>query len=161
MDGLAVASLVVMAVMSVIWTVVLVAVGLELRRASWRLQEFIRTLELELKPTMQEAREAIRNLQRAAQGAAEGTERVRSALTKLEQAGENIRATTGSIQPSWNDTSAPTTHPIIFFAIIFCFLSWFVSCCTVQQLRDRAVRHSVPCARRSFAGSRGCDGAAT
>jgi signal transduction histidine kinase len=98
MDGLAVGSLVVMAVMSVIWTVVLVAVGLELRRASWRVQEFIRSLELELKPTMQDAREAIRNLQRAAQGAAEGTERVRGALAKLEQAGENIRATTGSIR---------------------------------------------------------------
>ena len=98
MDGLAVASLVVLAVVSVIWTVMLVSVGLELRRASWRVQEFIRSLELELKPTIQEAREAIRNLHRASQGVAEGTERVRGALAKLEQAGENVRATTGSIR---------------------------------------------------------------
>ena len=98
MDGLAVASLVVLAVVSVIWTVMLVSVGLELRRASWRVQEFIRSLELELKPTIQEAREAIRNLHRASQGVADGTERVRGALAKLEQAGENVRATTGSIR---------------------------------------------------------------
>jgi hypothetical protein len=98
MNGLAVASLVVVAVMSVIWTVVLIAVALEVRRASWRLQEFIRSVELELKPTMQEAREAIRTLNRAAQGAADSAERVRGALVKLEQAGENVRATTGRIR---------------------------------------------------------------
>ncbi len=98
MDGLAVASLVVLAVVSVIWTVALLAVALELRRASWRLQEFIRSLELELKPTMQEAREAIGTLKRAAQGAVDTTERVRGGLLKLEQAGENVRATTGRIR---------------------------------------------------------------
>jgi hypothetical protein len=98
MNGLAVASLVVLAVVSVIWTVALVAVALELRRASWRLQEFIRSVELELKPTMQEAREAIRTLNKAAQGAADSTERVRGALVKLEQAGENVWATTRTIR---------------------------------------------------------------
>lgn len=94
MNGLASASLVILAVVSVIWTVVFVVAALELRRASWRLQEFIRSVELELKPTMQEAREAIQNLKRAAEGAAEGTERVRAVLMKVEQAGENVRATT-------------------------------------------------------------------
>ena len=98
MDRLAVASLVVLAVVSVIWTVALVAVALELRRASWRLQEFIRSLELELKPAMREAREAIATLNRAAQGAVDTTDRVRGALLKLEQAGENVRATTGKIR---------------------------------------------------------------
>jgi hypothetical protein len=98
MDGLAVASLVVLAVVSVIWTVVLVAVALEVRRASWRLQEFIRSLELELKPAMREAREVISTLKRAAQGAVETTERVRVGLLKLEHAGENIMATTGKIR---------------------------------------------------------------
>jgi len=98
MDGLAVASLVVLAVVSVIWTVALVAVALELRRASWRIQEFIRSVELELKPAMREAREAIATLNRAAQGAVDTTDRVRGALLKLEQAGENVRATTGKIR---------------------------------------------------------------
>jgi hypothetical protein len=98
MDGLAVASLVVLAVASVIWTVALIATALEIRRAAWRLQEFIRLVELELKPTMQEVHEAIRMLDRAARGAAETTERVRSAFVKLEQAGENVRATTGKVR---------------------------------------------------------------
>jgi len=98
MNGLAVTSLVVLAVLSTIWTVALVAIALEVRRASWRLQEFIRSVELELKPTMLEARDAIRTLHRAAQGAADSTERVRGALIKLEQAGENVRATTGRVR---------------------------------------------------------------
>lgn len=98
MNGLAVASLVVLAVVSVIWTIALVVVALELRRASWRVQEFIRSLELELKPTMQEAREAISTLNRAAHGAVDTTERVRAALVKLEQAGENVRTATGRIR---------------------------------------------------------------
>jgi hypothetical protein len=98
MSELAIGSLVVLAAMSVVWTIVLVAVALELRRASWRLQEFIRSVELELKPTMQEAREAVRHLSRAAQGAAEGAERVRGTLVKLEEAGDNIRATTSVIR---------------------------------------------------------------
>jgi predicted Holliday junction resolvase-like endonuclease len=94
MNGLAVASLVVLAVVSVLWTIMMVIVTSELRRASGRLQEFIRSLELELKPTIQQAREAIRTLNRVAQGAAEGTERVRGTLAKLDAAGDNIRATT-------------------------------------------------------------------
>ena len=72
MNELGVASLVVLAVVSVLWTVMMVIVTLELRRASGRLQEFIRSLELELKPTIQQTREAIRTLNRVAQGAAEG-----------------------------------------------------------------------------------------
>jgi hypothetical protein len=98
MDGLAVASLVVLAMVSVIWTVALIVAALEIRRAAWRLQEFIRSVELELKPTMQEVREAVRMLDRAARGAADTTERVRSAFVKLEQAGENVRATTGKVR---------------------------------------------------------------
>ena len=98
MNGLAVASLVVLAVMSLLWTVVLIAVALEVRRASSRLQEFIRSVEMELKPTLQQAREAIRILNRAAQGAADSAERVRGALVTLEQAGENVRATTGKVR---------------------------------------------------------------
>jgi len=94
MNGRAVAALVVLAVVSVLWTIMLVIVTSELRRASGRLQEFIRSLELEVKPTIQQARETIRTLTRAAQGAAEGTERVRGTLAKLDVAGDNIRATT-------------------------------------------------------------------
>jgi hypothetical protein len=98
MDGLAVASLVVLAVVSVIWTVALIVAALEVRRAAWRLQEFIRSVEMELKPTVQQVHEAIRKLDRAAQGASDTTERVRGAFVKLEQAGENVRAATGRVR---------------------------------------------------------------
>jgi hypothetical protein len=94
MNGLAVASLVVLAGVSVLWTIMLVLVTSQLRRASWRLQVFIRSLELELQPTIRHVREAISPLNRAAQGAAEGTERARGTLAKLEGVGDNIRATT-------------------------------------------------------------------
>ena len=98
MNGRAVAALVVLAVVSVLWTIMLVIVTSELRRASGRLQEFIRSLELELKPTIQQAREAIRTLNRVAQGAAEGTERVRGTLATLEAVGGTIRATTRAVR---------------------------------------------------------------
>ena len=94
MNGLAVASLVVLAVVSVLWTIMMVIVTSELRRASWRLQTFIRSLELELHPTIQQARGAIRTLNRSVQGAADGMEWVRGTLATLDKAGDTIRATT-------------------------------------------------------------------
>ena len=94
MNGRAVAALVVLAVVSVLWTIMLVLGTSELRRASWRLQEFIRSLELELKPTIRQVREALRTLNRAAQGAVDGTERVRGTLATLAAVGDTIRATT-------------------------------------------------------------------
>ena len=97
MNGLAVASLVVLAVGSVLWSI-MVIVTVELRRASGRLQEFIRSLELELKPTIQQARESIRTLNRAVQGAADGMERVRGTLATLDKVGDTIRATTGVVR---------------------------------------------------------------
>lgn len=107
MNGLAVASLVVLAVVSVLWTMMLVIVTSELRRASWRLQGFIRSLELELKPTIQQAREAIRTLNRAAQGAAEGTERVRGTLATLEAVGDTIRARTRAVRSGFASRLIP------------------------------------------------------
>jgi len=107
MNGLAVASLVVLAVVSVLWTIMVVIVTSQLRRASWRLQEFIRSLELELKPTIQQAREAIRTLNRAAQGAAEGAERVRGTLAKLEAVGDTIRARTRAVRSGFGSRLIP------------------------------------------------------
>jgi hypothetical protein len=107
MNGLAVASLVVLAVVSVLWTIMMVIVTSQLRRASWRLQEFIRSLELELKPTIQQVREAIRTLNRAAQGVAEGTERVRGTLATFEKTGDTIRATTRVVRSGFGSRLIP------------------------------------------------------
>jgi hypothetical protein len=107
MGTLAVAALVVMAVVSLLWTVLLVAVVLELRRASWRLQEFIRTLELDLRPMLQEAREGVRTAAKAAQGVADGTARLRGAMTALQDAGENLRVTTDVIRAVFGSRLIP------------------------------------------------------
>jgi len=98
MNPVATTALVVLAVVSLLWTVLLVAVLLELRRLSWRLQEFIRTLELDLRPILQEAREGVRTAARAAQEVADGTARLRGTMVALEDAGDNIRATTDVIR---------------------------------------------------------------
>ena len=113
MNGLAVASLVVLAVVSVLWTIMMVIVTSELRRASWRLQTFIRSLELELHPTIQQARETIRTLNRAGQGAADGMERVRDTLSKLEEAGDNIRATTGVVRSLFGSRFIPAASLLV------------------------------------------------
>ncbi len=107
MDALATAALVVMAVVSLLWTILLVAVVLELRRASWRLQEFIRTLELDLRPMLQEAREGVRTAAKAAQGVADGTARLRGAMTALQDAGENLRVTTDVIRAVFGSRLIP------------------------------------------------------
>ena len=107
MNSLAVAALVVLAVVSVLWTVLLVAVLLELRRLSWRLQEFIRTLELDLRPILQEAREGVRTAAKAAQEVADGTARLRGTMAALQDAGDNIRVTTDVIRAVFGSRLIP------------------------------------------------------
>jgi type II secretory pathway pseudopilin PulG len=98
MNTLGISALVVMAVVSLLWTALLIPVLLEMRRAAWRLQEFIRSLEMELRPLMQEARQVIKSVEHTAQGVGEGVTHLRGAFSALEDAGENLRATTGVIR---------------------------------------------------------------
>jgi hypothetical protein len=95
---IAVAALVVMAVVSVVLAALLVAALLEFRRLSWRLQEFIRVVEMELKPAVAEAREALRSAQRATEGVAETAARLQESVSAFRQAGENVRVTTEAIR---------------------------------------------------------------
>ena len=98
MNTVATTALVVLAVLSLLWTIMLIPALLELRRAAWRLQEFIRTLELDLRPVIQEARDGVRAATKAAQAVADGTARLRGAMEAVEEAGENLRLTTGAIR---------------------------------------------------------------
>lgn len=107
MNTLGISALVVMAVVSLLWTALLIPVLLEMRRASWRLQEFIRSVEMELRPLIQEARQAIKNVEHAAQGVAEGATRLRGAFSAMEEAGENLRATTGVIRAVFGSRLIP------------------------------------------------------
>jgi hypothetical protein len=107
MNAVGVAALVVLAVVSLLWTVLLIPALLELRRALWRLQEFIRTLELELRPTLQEAREGIRSMKQAGQAVADGAAHLRGAMAAVEEAGGNLRATTGLLRAVFGSRLIP------------------------------------------------------
>lgn len=107
MNSLAVGALVVLAALGVIWSLVLIPVLLELRQASQRLQEFIRTVELELRPMLQEAREGIRTVGKAGQGASDSIARLQGTLGALEEAGENIRVTTGVVRTVFGSRLIP------------------------------------------------------
>ncbi len=112
MSNLGSAALVVLAAVSVLWTLLLILVMLELRHVSWRLQEFIRSLEMELKPAILEAREAVRNLGQVARGVSDATARLQRPLTALEEAGENIRVTTGVLRSVFGSRMIPVASLI-------------------------------------------------
>jgi uncharacterized protein YoxC len=107
MDAVAVGALVVIAVMLVLWTVLLIPALLEVRRAAWRVQELIRTLEIELKPVLSDARETLRTAARAAGDVADGTARLRGTLGALEKAGDNVRATTDTVRAVFGSRLIP------------------------------------------------------
>ncbi len=107
MNTVATTALVVLAVMSLLWSILIIPALLELRRAAWRLQEFIRTLELDLRPLIQEARDGVRAATKAAQEVANGTVRLRGAMAAMEEAGENLRMTTGTIRAVFGSRLIP------------------------------------------------------
>jgi uncharacterized protein YoxC len=98
MDSVGVGALVVIAVILLLWTVLLVPALLEVRRAAWRLQELIRTLELDLKPVLADARETLRAASRAAEDVAAGAARMRGTLGAFQKAGDNVLATTDTVR---------------------------------------------------------------
>ncbi len=107
MNTVATTALVILAVMSLLWTIMLIPALMELRRAAWRLQELIRTLELDLRPVIQEARDGVRAATKAAQEVMDGTARFRGAMTAMEEAGENLRMTTGTIRAVFGSRLIP------------------------------------------------------
>jgi len=107
MNTVATTALVVLAVMSLLWTIMIIPALLELRRAAWRLQEFIRTLELDLRPILLEARDGVRAATRAAQEVADGIIRLRGTVNAGGEAGENRRKTTGAIHAVFGSRFIP------------------------------------------------------
>jgi hypothetical protein len=98
MSDLAVAALVVMAAVSLLWTVVLGVLTLEFFRLFRRGDELLRIVEVELRPVLQDVREVLRKAQTLADGAAESTERIRSTLARLQGTAENVRSATGRMR---------------------------------------------------------------
>jgi uncharacterized protein YoxC len=107
MSAVGVGALVVLAVLSILWTILLVPVLLELHRAAFRLQEFIRTIELDLRPVLQQAQDVFRTLNQAGQRVAENSAKVGRVVGALEEAGENIRMTTGVIRAVFGSRIIP------------------------------------------------------
>ncbi len=107
MNALSTGALVVLAVLGLVWTLILLPVLLEIRRASVRLQEFIRTLELDLRPSLLQAKEVLRSVQQTAQNMADNTAKVGRVAGSLEEAGENIRMATGVVRAIFGSRLLP------------------------------------------------------
>ncbi len=98
MSDLAVAALIVIAVVSVLWTIVLAVFTLELFRLFRRGDQVLRLAEIEIRPVLQDVREVLRKAQTLADGAAESTERIRSTLARFQDTAEHVRSATGRVR---------------------------------------------------------------
>ncbi len=100
-------ALVVRAVLSLVWTILMVAVVLELRRTAVRLREFVRTVELDLRPVLLDAQATLRSANQVVQKVADNSVKVGHVVGALEEAGENIRMTTGVVRAVFGSRFIP------------------------------------------------------
>lgn len=98
MNGLATAALVVLAAVSVLWTLVLLLLVGELRRTTQRVQAFLESVQAELTPTLADARQAIRAATQLTQDLGEVTPRLQATIGALEEVSENVRGATGAVR---------------------------------------------------------------
>ncbi len=94
MESVGAVALVVLAGVSLLWTVGLLLVFMELRQLSQRAQETLRALEMELLPLAREAREALRRLNEVTLGVEANNAKLKDALGAFQQAGQNVQKTT-------------------------------------------------------------------
>ncbi len=94
MESVGVVALVVLAGVSLLWTVGLLLAFMELRQLSQRLQETLRALEMELLPLAREARDALRRLNEVTRGVETSNAKLQDALGAFQQAGQNVQKTT-------------------------------------------------------------------
>lgn len=98
MNGLATAALVVLAAMSVLWTLLLIILAAELRRTTRQAQLFLGAMQSELIPALAEARETFRTATRVAQDLGEVTPHLQATIGALEEVSENVRGATGAVR---------------------------------------------------------------
>ncbi len=91
-------ALVALVVLGLLGSIMLVPVLLELRRMTYRFEEFIRTMGLELRPVVREAQALLHTADKLAQAVEENGPKVGHAVIALEQAGEHIRTTAGVVR---------------------------------------------------------------
>ena len=98
METVGVIALAVLAGVSLLWTVGLLLVFMEFRQLSQRLQETLRSLEMELLPVTREAREAIHRLNQVSLGVEASNAKFQDALGAFRQAGHNVQRTTEAVR---------------------------------------------------------------
>jgi hypothetical protein len=64
---------------------------LQLRRTARQAEDFLRVVELELRPALIDLKEVIRNLNRASDQVAGGIEKVGGALEAIQETGQTVR----------------------------------------------------------------------
>jgi len=95
---LSAAALMVLAALGVVWTILLLALFGELKRTSQRLQQLLAALETDLRPTLADAREAVRTAARVLEDMHAATPRLQAALSAFQEAGDNVRGATGVVR---------------------------------------------------------------
>jgi uncharacterized protein YoxC len=71
---------------------------LQLRRTARQAEDFLRVVELELRPSLVELKEVIRNLNRASEQVAGGIEKVGGTLEAIQKTGQTVRYANQLIQ---------------------------------------------------------------
>ncbi len=71
---------------------------LQLRRTARQAEDFLRVVELELRPALIELKEVIRNLNRASDQVAGGIEKVGGTLDAIQETGQTVRYANQLIQ---------------------------------------------------------------
>lgn len=106
-NPVATVALVVLAGVSLLWTVGLLMGWMELRRLLAQMQETLRFLEAEIRPLSAELREAVRRFNQMTQGVEESNARLQDALGAFQQAGQNVRVTTEAVRSVFGSRLIP------------------------------------------------------
>jgi uncharacterized protein YoxC len=106
-SSVATVALVVLAGVSLVWTIGVWLALSEFRQLSRRLEEVLRAVDLELGPLVRETRETLQRVNAMAQGIGESNARLQDALGSFQQAGQNVRVTTEAVRTVFGSRLIP------------------------------------------------------
>ncbi len=107
MESVGMVALAVLGGVSLLWTLGLLVALMEIRQLSQKIQESLRTLEMELVPLAREAREAIRRLNEVSLGFEASNAKLQGALGAFQHAGQNIQMTTEAVRAVFGSRLIP------------------------------------------------------
>ena len=93
--GFALWSLVVLFLLLVCW---IVPTFVQIRRTARQAEEFLKIVQLELRPALIDMKEVIRNLNRASEQVTGGMEKVGGTLEAIQEVGQTVRSANRLIQ---------------------------------------------------------------